>query len=186
MNSLRQTTWKGAGACLDAGGFTLFEVLATMLIIAILMAALVGGLNGARQMAWRTKTRDTARQLAGAWNLYLNDNRAFPKAGELGDPAPGGFWATMANLDVLNKDRIYIELSAEERESFGRQGGGLIDKWGNHFGFALDLDYDGMVENPAPEVYGDREADYAKVRASALAWSQGQTPENKRKWIVQW
>ena len=182
------TARRHAGTPAGHAGFTLVEMLVVILIIAILIASLFTGLRAARQMAWRTRARDTARQLVQAWNVYLNDNRAFPAKGQFGDAkTEGGYAATPANLAPINpKDennlRVYIELSAADRDD------GLRDKWGNLLGFNLDFDYDGKVENPAPEALGKSkdDANMALVQATAIAWSQGPNPEVKRKWVVQW
>ena len=162
-------------------GFTLVEMLVVLVIIAVLIAAVMGALRSARQMAWRTKARDTARQLVAAWNLHLIDYREFPKQSALRDPVTGGFAASSANLEKLNADKkIYLELSENERQD------GLRDKWKRHFGFNLDFDYNGEIDNPAPEVYESKAKDYKVVRATAIAWSEGPDPKLKRKWIVQW
>ena len=181
-----KTAHRQADAAAGRAGFTLVEMLVVVLIIAILIASLFSGLNAARQMAWRTRARDTARQIVQAWNLYLNDNRAFPATDQFGDAkTEGGYAATPKNLALINPEddkRIYIELSETDRED------GLRDKWGNLLGFNLDFDYDGKVANPAPEALGKSkdDADMASVQATAIAWSQGPNPDVKRKWVVQW
>ncbi len=158
-------------------------MLIVIAIIAVLIASVMGGLKTARQMAWRIKARDTARQLVGAWNLYLTDNREFPVETSMSDARDeGGYAASMANIDRLNP---YIDLSAEERDESEMGKNGLRDKWNRHFGFNLDFDYNGDVEDPAPVASG-RKLEDNRVHATAIAWSQGATPENKKKWIVQW
>ena len=169
-------------------GFTLMEVLVVLVIIAILIASLFTGLQAARQMAWRTRARDTTRQLVQAWNLHLNDTRAFPAQQRFtGEKPEGGYAAKPANLALLNDGRIYLELSEIERSADDRKNG-LRDRWGNLLGFNLDFDYDGKVENPAPEAVGKTpdDKDQGLVLATAIAWSQGQSPEVRRKWVVQW
>lgn len=115
------------------GGFTLIEMVAVILIIGLLVGVVSSGLNSARENAWRTRARDTARQLVDAWNLYLLDNREFPArqdllAGKVAGESKGdvGIPATMKALKPLRyardpdtgkwKERKtkYIELSFEE------------------------------------------------------------------------
>ena len=60
-------------------GFTLVEMIAVLLILAILSAALTAGLGTARNKAWRAKARETCRNVCEAWNLYLVDMHKFPK-----------------------------------------------------------------------------------------------------------
>ncbi len=161
-------------------GFTLVEVLVVLVIIAVLIASVLGGLKAAQRSAWRVKSRDTARQLVAAWNLYLLDNREFPDQGTMADATEGGYAASAANLDLLNADKLFIELSDEEHEN------GLKDKWGRYFGFNLDFDYNGEIENPAPEASGKNAKSFEVVRGTVIAWSQGATPTLKKTWIVQW
>ena len=65
------------------GGFTLIEMIAVLLILALVAAAVTGGLAKARDRAWRLRARDTCRQLCEAWNMYLIDEHKFPD--ELGN-----------------------------------------------------------------------------------------------------
>ena len=177
------TARRHADAAHVRAGFTLIEMLVVILIVAILLASLFGGLRAARQTAWRTRARYTAQQIVQAWNLYLNDSREFPDEKKFKDEKPeGGYAATPPNLALLNADRVYIELSAADRQN------GLQDRWKRIMGFNLDFDYDGLVRNPAPEVFEKSAAikEMAEVKATAIAWSQGQSPEVMRKWVVQW
>lgn len=176
-------TPRRGGVAAVRAGFTLIEMLVVLLVAAILITAVFNGLSTARQMAWRTRARDTARQLVQAWNLHLNDNRQFPDEQKFGgDLAEGGYAASPQNLALLNAGRVYLELSEKDRDA------GLRDRWGNTMGFNLDFDYDGMVANPAPEVFEVEKAvkDMATVRATSIAWSRGPTPGIKKKWVVQW
>jgi prepilin-type N-terminal cleavage/methylation domain-containing protein len=172
-----------SGAAHACAGFTLIEMLVVILIIAILVASLFAGLRSARQMAWRTRARDTARQIVQAWNLYLNDSREFPLEKQFKDAKEeGGYAATPGNLELLNANRIYLELNETDRQE------GLRDRWRRIMGFNLDFDYDGKVANPAPEVFEKAKtvAEMAEVQASAIAWSQGPDPVLKKRWVVQW
>ncbi len=160
-------------------GFTLMEMLVVIAILAILMGATMTGLQQARRLAWRTRARDTARQLVGAWDLYLIDNREFPESGDLQDTVEGGFMASKHNIsEVLNKERVYIELSNEDIEHDG-----MVDKWKNLFRFNLNFAYDGTLPNPAPESFRGK---YTEVKANAIAWSVGHNPSKKNGWRVQW
>ncbi len=176
-------------------GFTLVELLAVILIMALLVGLTLSGLRAARIKAWRVKARDTARQLAQAWNLYLQDTREFPPpaAFEKDDQygATSGFPTSKANLAILNETLNYIELSAEELDDYG-----LRDKWKRPFYFILDngdngdVAYDGFIKNPALEPDSELDAKEKLVRGNALAWSRGEAPgvikENRYQWVVQW
>ncbi len=178
------TARRQAAAAAGRAGFTLVEMLVVILIVAILISAVFGGLTAARQTAWRTRARDTARQIVQAWNLHLNDYREFPDAKKFSDAlAEGGYAASAGNLALLNADgKIYLELAEEDREH------GLKDKWGHPMGFNIDFDYDGKVANPAPEAFetGKAVKEMEQVLATSIAWSKGPNPAIKKKWVVQW
>ena len=63
-------------------GFTLVELLVVIAVIALLMGILLPSLNKARGAARRIVCQSNLRQLAIAWNAYLDDNEgAFYKGG---------------------------------------------------------------------------------------------------------
>jgi prepilin-type N-terminal cleavage/methylation domain-containing protein/prepilin-type processing-associated H-X9-DG protein len=55
-------------------GFTLIELLVVIFVIAVLMALLVPVLRKAREVTRRTVCQSNLRQIAVAWNAYLDDN----------------------------------------------------------------------------------------------------------------
>ena len=155
-------------------GFTLIEMIAVLLILAILAAALTAGLANARNKAWRTQVRENCRSLCTAWNAYLLDCRKFPK------DIPGGGKKLEAKFDNIkwivdaeeNRfSRIYLEISEEEKKN------GLIDHWGQKLHFSLDTDYDGQVENPYP---GALDPAVKNAKATSIAWSDGDPRRAKR------
>lgn len=54
-------------------GFTLIELLVVIAVIAVLLALLVPSLRKAREVARRTVCQSNLRQIAVAWNAYLDD-----------------------------------------------------------------------------------------------------------------
>lgn len=153
-------------------GFTLIEMIAVLLILSILAAALTAGLGTARNKAWRAKARETCRNICEAWNMYLLDMRKFPKLGD-GQKLE----ANSKNMECLvdsSKNRLnrtYLEMDEKEKDE------GFKDHWGQPICFSLDTDYDGQVVNPYPKV---REPPVAKVKATSIAWSDGDPKRAKR------
>ena len=155
-------------------GFTLIEMIAVLLILAMLAAALTAGLSNARNKAWRTQARETCRELCTAWNAYLLDCRKFPdnirnNGKELDAEYENLKW--IVSPEWMEKEerkkhsgRIYLELSESEKNN------GLIDHWGQTMKFSLDTDYDGQVDNPYPAVF---EPPVSKAKATSIAWSNG-------------
>lgn len=192
------------------GGFTLVEMIAVILIMAILIGVVITGLNSARENAWRTRARDSARQLVDAWNLYLLDNRSFPAESELGGRSGGlGFPATIKALAPLRPETgvRYIELSFDE--AYDRKGGSdeaelsgvggesteksgrdiaMADRWGKPICFELDFDLDGFSDAPAVMVPGKGKKKEGKgaIKANAVAWSWGPPARKGKKWVAAW
>ena len=154
-------------------GFTLIEMVAVLLILAILAAALTAGLASARNKAWRTQARETCRELCTAWNAYLLDVRKFPK--DLGNAndleAKYEKLKFIVDPDENRFQRIYMEISEKERDT------GLLDHWGRLIRFSLDTDYDGEVDNPYPNAF---EPPISKAKATSIAWSDGDPRREQR------
>ena len=167
-------------------GFTLIEMIAVLLILAILSAATTAGLSSAREKAWRTQAREICRNVCVAWNAYLLDARRFPKA----IPGKGQkLEATYSNMmwivDASKNEfqRIYLEISDDEKTD------GLRDHWidpkasdpkaekGQLILFSLDTDYDNQVDNPYPNA---SDPPLPKAKATSLAWSKGNPRRAKR------
>jgi len=55
-------------------GFTLIELLVVIAVIALLLAILMPALRKARSLTKRITCQGNLRQIAGAWNMYLDDN----------------------------------------------------------------------------------------------------------------
>ena len=167
-------------------GFTLVEMLTVLLILAVLAAAVTAGLSTAREKAWRTQARETCRNICEAWTIYLSDARKFP------DDIPSRGQKLEAKYDnmkwIVNASendfkRVYLEISDEEKDD------GLRDHWTDPktrkrqmLHFSLDTDYDGQVDNPYqdPDAEGSALA-MAKIRTSAIAWSEGNPKTDNRK-----
>jgi len=156
-----------------SSGFTLIEMLVVVLIISILMSVGIGAFSQARNTVWKERTRDTARQIAHAWNSRLMDDHAFPTG--LGN---GDFQTTAANMMILtNNDtaqihHAYLEQSADQLAH------GVKDHWGNYFNVRLDWAYTGKIQNPV---------DNTDIHASVLVWSLGPSPGSPQKsWIMIW
>ena len=164
-------------------GFTMIEMVAVLLILAILAAAVTGGLSKARDRAWRTQARETCHQLAQAWNAYLVDERKFPDGLGTGEGVLTEYDKIKYLVGEVDSGRVYLELTDKEKEGKA-QGGGLRDPWRQLFSFTLDLDYDGLVKNPYPDAFvdeGDDSEKYKKVRASSIVWSEGNPKRANRK-----
>ncbi len=58
-------------------GFTLIELLVVVAVIAVLMAILMTSLRAARETAKRVGCQSNLKQIARAWNLYLDGNDGF-------------------------------------------------------------------------------------------------------------
>jgi prepilin-type N-terminal cleavage/methylation domain-containing protein/prepilin-type processing-associated H-X9-DG protein len=61
----------------EHGGFTLIELLVVIAVIALLLAILIPALRKAQEMARRAVCQGNLRQIALAWNIYLDDNEGY-------------------------------------------------------------------------------------------------------------
>jgi prepilin-type N-terminal cleavage/methylation domain-containing protein len=170
-------------------GFTLIELLTVIVIIGIIFSSITIAYQHARTAAWKEKARDTARQLATAWNLRLQDDREWPATSanyqtvfDSADLANNDltFQTTPANMSLLGstnnpQSKIYFDQNADQRAN------GLRDHWGNLFSVRLDLDYDGQVLNPT-----NGASDTAVIKANVVVWSTGPKPGVKEQWVVAW
>ena len=63
----------GRGRLVRLGGFTLIELLVVIAIIGVLMAVLLPSLNKARSLAKRISCRRNLKEVAFAWQMYIDD-----------------------------------------------------------------------------------------------------------------
>ena len=56
------------------GGFTLIELLVVVAVIAILLAILMPAMRKAKALTKRVACQSNLKQIAVAWNMYLDDN----------------------------------------------------------------------------------------------------------------
>lgn len=160
-----------------SSGFTMVEMVAVVLILSLLIAASSTAISGARRTAYRTHSRETARQLANAWTAYVTDQGYFPDKNKFHDKEGSVFAASPYNIGTLlntqylsdgtTKDPssiTYYQASEKEIDTSTSNvtGTGILDRWKNVIYFTLDFDLVGQIDSPL----GD-----GKVNASALAFS---------------
>lgn len=169
------------------GGFTLVELLVTLLILTILYAVTSTAISSAQRSAKYTSTNDTLRQVSTAWSLYLLDNRQFPDEASFASglapvSIPGGYFPmNKRNIEILNGgDTTYIELSHRDHSG----GESVVDAWNQTVFFTLDFNCDGLIDSPSPPI--TKNAD--KVKGSALSLSFGDKKFKYRssKWTAVW
>ena len=153
-------------------GFTLMELLVVVLIIGILASASIGIYQHSRTAAWKQRARDSARQIAVAWNIKLLDDHAFPPSISFSDingtalpliTTDITFPTTTTNMAILNSTKLYLEQNANQRSI----NSGMIDKWGHFFNVRLDLNYDGLVQDPRDP------SGATTINANVVVWSLG-------------
>ena len=66
-----------AGSGKKPTGFTLIELLVVIAVIAVLLGILLPALNKARQLAKRAACGSNLKQLAFAWDMYLDDHDGY-------------------------------------------------------------------------------------------------------------
>ena len=68
----------------NKAGFTLIELLVVIAIIGLLASVVLLALNSAREKSREAKRLADIRQLASAFELYYNDNNAYPTQATVG------------------------------------------------------------------------------------------------------
>jgi prepilin-type N-terminal cleavage/methylation domain-containing protein/prepilin-type processing-associated H-X9-DG protein len=100
-------------------GFTLIELLVVIFVIAVLLALLVPTLRKAREVTKRTVCQSNLRQIAVAWNVYLDDNGGAFLQGKNANLDYGGWKGDVGLMKEPNRPlNSYFSLSLiEEHEN---------------------------------------------------------------------
>ena len=76
------------------GGFSLIEVLITMVIMSVLVGVAVSVYTSARKSGWDSKRRADLKRIQGALELYYADKHSYPDVGDCG----AGNWQDVGEL----------------------------------------------------------------------------------------
>lgn len=131
--------------------FTLIEMLVVMGIIALLMGILFPVLAKVKDVARRTRARTEVKQLALAWNSYLNDYRTW-------FPSPGGGVGLAASIRMMDAATVKIlagvDIANNSRSvmfyEFPSNTNSFFDPWSKEYQVALDPNYDNSVDASPP------------------------------------
>ena len=105
-------------------GFTLIELLVVIAVIAVLLAILLPALRKVRTLAKRVSCQSNLKQIAVAWNMYLDDNDGrFYQAGTAHLNYGGWKGMTEWTPRPLNK---YFNLPVDLPEDFDIENGAKI------------------------------------------------------------
>jgi prepilin-type N-terminal cleavage/methylation domain-containing protein len=99
-------------------GFTLIELLVVIAIIAVLLAILVPGLRMARAVSKKMACQSNLRQLAVAWNMYLEHYNGYFYQGVNANAKYGG-WKGMIGLSPrpLNRFASLAETIGDDKSA---------------------------------------------------------------------
>jgi prepilin-type N-terminal cleavage/methylation domain-containing protein len=84
-------------------GFTLIELLVVIFVIAVLLALLVPALQKAREATRRVVCQSNLKQIAVAWNAYLDDNEGAFYQGQNSNILYGGWKGTFTMIGDPNR-----------------------------------------------------------------------------------
>jgi prepilin-type N-terminal cleavage/methylation domain-containing protein len=103
----------------DDAGFTLIELLVVVAILSLLLAVLLPALSKVRRMAAQLRCQSNLRQLAHAWQMYLEDYGGRFYRGDMAHALYGG-WRGVEFPDeprVLNSYFSIPALASSERDA---------------------------------------------------------------------
>ena len=146
-------------------GFTLIELLAVLGIIALLAALLLSAIHVVQRQARKVKTTQEVAQIRGAWMTYLDHQRSFPA---------GIDRMNMAAINILSGKNPAANPRAFVYFEFPEGISTFDDVWGETYEFALDLDYNNIIEGGEWNGYPASNA----VNAKVAVWSYG--PDRQR------
>ena len=166
-------------------GFTLIEMLVVIGIVAVLVAASIGGYSAVIRSVERARATDLVKQVAMALSvLYDANGGAWPlriaKTGET-----GGELDDMTAYALVDGKTQYLALTHSGGKLIGNDRFGVLDPWGmaivkrrgksatlgevrkHLLWFAVDTDGDGIISGA--NVGGES----VNVRATAIVWCAG-------------
>jgi prepilin-type N-terminal cleavage/methylation domain-containing protein len=151
------------------GGFTLIELLVVIAIIALLMGLLFPGVRVVMRMAEKANAARTVAALRHAFEVYQQQQAAWPNLTPLTTTATNVAWLVGGNSQKVQ----YMEIAPKRLDSLT---GDLLDPWGNLYQFRFATDYPPTVTGPN-----------GAVKAGCIVWSLGpdKTPGTKddiRSW----
>ena len=113
-------------------GFTLLELLVTIMIIALLAGLLLPALSRARHNAWVGRTGSDLEQLITAWDTYLTDRQRWPDM-DITEMDHATIEILIGSNEVHNPQSFpYMEFRTEEQQA------GWRDHWGSIYQISID------------------------------------------------
>ena len=173
-------------------GFTLVEMLVVMGIIAVLIAASLGGYSAMTKSAEKQKCQELVLNTATALTTLFNDKGYWPEALLKGNAGQDAQLDEKAAYPLAVGNYMSLAYDKEKKATIGLDACGVVDPWalvvvrrvgsgasastpvpggrtvGDHvLHYALDLDGNGIIEGAS---VGGTPID---VRATAIVWSCG-------------
>ena len=163
-------------------GFTLVELLAVIVIIAILLSMAVPGVNRVINSARGAQARTEVKSIETAVLAYYNEYGRFPHPAD--DDVSYGELGETPNMELMNVLRavegdgnpghrrnarriLFLEVSERSLTPPGETepDGNYRDPWGNQYEITIDADFNGHCENVP--TYGTVE------NRRVVVWSHG-------------
>lgn len=173
-------------------GFTLVEMLVVMGIIAVLIAASLGGYSAMTKSAEKQKCQELVSNTATALTALFNDKGYWPEALLKGNAGQDAQLDEKAAYPLAVGNYMSLAYDKTGKKTIGLDACGIVDPWaqavikragsgaststpvpggktvGDHvLHYALDLDGNGIIEGAS---VGGTPVD---VRATAIVWSCG-------------
>jgi prepilin-type N-terminal cleavage/methylation domain-containing protein len=178
--------------CAKAGGFTLVELTAVILIIAILAGVIFTGASSMLQRAKKTQAKNDLTQLVTAINAFYTEYGQYPVAAQTGADSADYVGGNDANgaavMDTLRvptpssppalNPRGIVFLNVPVAKSTTKPLGGIgttirawYDPWGSAYRIKIDNNYNGLLTNPYSDTDGS--AGGTTLNQGVIAYSYG-------------
>ncbi len=174
----RQSLALPTRSCLRA--FTLIELLAVIVVVAVLMGLAFPVFQGVQNQARKTQAKNDLLQIVTAVNAFYTEYGRYPSTKTADAKLPDDeaqedlMDALRAKGGSLNPRGIVFLSPPEAKENSNPRSGiahrAFFDPWGTPYFVSIDADYDNDIANPYDPNAG---AGPEKIRQGVIAWSCG-------------
>lgn len=136
----------------SSGGFTWFEILLLLAVLAVLWFLLMPRVGEGLSAGPRAQAKNDVVQIATAIAAFRAEYGRSPSTnGEVQNVGGPMLQMLMGSKSDLNPRQIvFLEVQAAKKGKSGLNNGVFVDPWGSPYKLMLDTDGDGRITNAGP------------------------------------